>query len=63
MNTPSKIRPNITKENFDEVAKTLLYPDQFYVREYIAASRCRFYLKSRQVRFSFYYALKAFEDK
>ena len=52
----------ITKENFDEVAKTLLYPHQLYVREHKEASRYRFILKSRQIGFTFYFAFEAFED-
>lgn len=48
MNPPSKIRPR--------------YAHQLYVREHKEASRYRFYLKSRQIGFSFYFALKVFED-
>ena len=52
----------ITKESFDDVAQTLLYPHQLYVREHKQASRYRFILKSRQIGFTFYFAFEAFED-
>lgn len=52
----------ITPAQLDDVAKTLLYPHQLYVRENKNASRYRFILKSRQIGFTFYFAFEAFED-
>lgn len=52
----------ITAAKLEEVAKTLLYPHQLYVRENKNASRYRFILKSRQIGFTFYFAFEAFED-
>ena len=52
----------ITAAELEEVAKTLLYPHQLYVRENKNASRYRFILKSRQIGFTFYFAFEAFED-
>lgn len=52
----------ITAAELEEVAKTLLYPHQLYVRDHKNASRYRFILKSRQIGFTFYFAFEAFED-
>lgn len=52
----------ITAAKLEEVAKTLLYPHQLYVRENKNVSRYRFILKSRQIGFTFYFAFEAFED-
>ena len=56
---------HITKERLDEVAKELLKEYQLEIRTHKydkAVGRKRFYLKSRQIGLTFYFAWEAFEN-